>query len=118
MDVGWMDGCLMDVGWLEKAELKPTQPSLAGAWLSLAKTSSPTSFQICRTEQIFGHTMKYVSHIEEVQGFNQAYFSHGNEMLYQDDENNIFQSSFGVHERVSHIFYGSPYLPVPLLATY
>ena len=26
----------MDVGWLEKAELKPTQPSLAGAWLSLA----------------------------------------------------------------------------------
>ena len=29
--VGWMD-----VGWLEKAELKPTQPSLAGAWLSLA----------------------------------------------------------------------------------
>ena len=24
---GWMD-----VGWLEKAELKPTQPSLAGAW--------------------------------------------------------------------------------------
>ena len=24
-------------GWLEKAELKPTQPSLAGAWLSLAK---------------------------------------------------------------------------------
>ena len=27
----------MDVGWLEKAELKPTQPSLAGAWLSLAK---------------------------------------------------------------------------------
>ena len=28
---GWMD-----VGWLEKAELKPTQPSLAGAWLSLA----------------------------------------------------------------------------------
>ena len=34
MDVGWM----LDVGWLEKAELKPTQPSLAGAWLSLAKT--------------------------------------------------------------------------------
>ena len=31
MDVGWM----LD-GWLEKAELKPTQPSLAGAWLSLA----------------------------------------------------------------------------------
>ena len=30
-----MDGCWM-VGWLEKAELKPTQPSLAGAWLSLA----------------------------------------------------------------------------------
>ena len=29
--VGWLD-----VGWLEKAELKPTQPSLAGAWLSLA----------------------------------------------------------------------------------
>ena len=28
--VGWMDG------WLEKAEIKPTQPSLAGAWLSLA----------------------------------------------------------------------------------
>ena len=26
-------------GWLEKAELKPTQPSLAGAWLSLATTS-------------------------------------------------------------------------------
>ena len=35
MDVGWLDGW-MDVGWLEKAELKPTQPSLAGAWLSLA----------------------------------------------------------------------------------
>ena len=35
-----MDGCWMVVrwmdGWLEKAELKPTQPSLAGAWLSLA----------------------------------------------------------------------------------
>ena len=29
-------GCWMDIGWLEKAELKPTQPSLAGAWLSLA----------------------------------------------------------------------------------
>ena len=27
MDVG----CWMDVGWFEKAELKPTQPSLAGA---------------------------------------------------------------------------------------
>ena len=38
MDVGWMlDGWMLDVGWLEKAELKPTQPSLAGAWLSLAK---------------------------------------------------------------------------------
>ena len=35
LDVGWM----LD-GWLEKAELKPTQPSLAGAWLSLAKTLS------------------------------------------------------------------------------
>ena len=23
---------MLDVGWLEKAELKPTQPSLAGAW--------------------------------------------------------------------------------------
>ena len=33
--VGWLDGW-MDVGWLEEAELKPTQPSLAGAWLSLA----------------------------------------------------------------------------------
>ena len=34
---GWMlDGCWM-VGWLEKAELKPTQLSLAGAWLSLVK---------------------------------------------------------------------------------
>ena len=31
MDIGWM----LD-GWLQKAELKPTQPSLAGAWLSLA----------------------------------------------------------------------------------
>ena len=30
LDVGWMDGWM--VGWLEKAELKPTQPSLAGAW--------------------------------------------------------------------------------------
>ena len=37
MDVGWMDGWMLD-GWLEKAELKPTQPSLAGAWLSLAKS--------------------------------------------------------------------------------
>ena len=36
MDVGWMDGCWMD-GWFEKAELKQTKPSLAGAWLSLAK---------------------------------------------------------------------------------
>ena len=40
LDVGWLDGCwmvgwMLD-GWLEKAELKPTQPSLAGAWLSLA----------------------------------------------------------------------------------
>ena len=34
--VGWLDGWMLDVGWLEKAELKPTQPSLAGAWLSLA----------------------------------------------------------------------------------
>ena len=38
----WVDGCwmldgwMLDVEWLEKAELKPTQPSLAGAWLSLA----------------------------------------------------------------------------------
>ena len=30
-----LDGWMLD-GWLEKAELKPTQPSLAGAWLSLA----------------------------------------------------------------------------------
>ena len=38
---GWMlDGCWMD-GWLEKAELKPTQPSLAGAWLSLAIKNNP-----------------------------------------------------------------------------
>ena len=36
-----MVGCWMDVGWLEKAELKPTQPSLAGAWLSLAKIQTP-----------------------------------------------------------------------------
>ena len=46
MDVGWMDVGWMD-GWLEKAELKPTQPSLAGAWLSLAKSSPrfrPTKF--------------------------------------------------------------------------
>ena len=35
LDVGWMLDGWMD-GWLEKAELKPTQPSLAGAWLSLA----------------------------------------------------------------------------------
>ena len=34
--VGWLVGCWMLDGWLEKAELKPTQPSLAGAWLSLA----------------------------------------------------------------------------------
>ena len=32
---GWLVGWMLD-GWLEKAELKPTQPSLAGAWLSLA----------------------------------------------------------------------------------
>ena len=31
LDVGWMLDGWMD-GWLEKAELKPTQPSLAGAW--------------------------------------------------------------------------------------
>ena len=31
-----LDGWMLDVGWLEKAELKPTQPSLARAWLSLA----------------------------------------------------------------------------------
>ena len=42
LDVGWLDGCwmvgwMLD-GWLEKAELKPTQPSLAGACLSLAKS--------------------------------------------------------------------------------
>ena len=30
--VGWMDG------WMEKVEIKPTQPNLAGAWLSFAKT--------------------------------------------------------------------------------
>ena len=36
LDVGcWMVGWMLD-GWLEKAELKRTQPSLAGAWLSLA----------------------------------------------------------------------------------
>ena len=33
---GWTGGWV--VGWLEKAEIKPTQPSLAGAWLSLAIT--------------------------------------------------------------------------------
>ena len=47
MDVGWMDvGWMLDgwmVGWLEKAELNPTQPSLAGAWLSLAKITSTTT---------------------------------------------------------------------------
>ena len=38
--IGWLVGRVVGwmVGWLEKAEIKPTQPSLAGAWLSLAKT--------------------------------------------------------------------------------
>ena len=35
---GWMlDGCWMFDGWLDKAELKPTQPSLAGAWQYFVK---------------------------------------------------------------------------------
>ena len=37
LDGSMLDGWMLDDGWLEKAELKPTQPSLAGAWLSLAK---------------------------------------------------------------------------------
>ena len=40
LDVGYW----MDVGWLEKAELKPTQPSLAGAWLSLVIPTFITKF--------------------------------------------------------------------------
>lgn len=47
----------------------------------IMKISGPISFQISRTEQIFGRTMKYVSHIEDVQGFNQVYFAHGNEIF-------------------------------------
>ena len=38
--VGWMDG------WLEKAEIKPTQPSLAGPWLSLAKFEDVVAIEI------------------------------------------------------------------------
>ena len=43
---GWMD-----VGWLEKAELKPTQPSLAGAWLSLAKYKV-SEVQYCKVAKL------------------------------------------------------------------
>ena len=32
-------------------------------------------------------------------------------VLYQDNENNIFQSSFGVHENVTHIFLSSNEIP-------
>ena len=51
MDGCWIDGWMldgwMDVGWLEEAELKPTQPKLAGAWLSLAiKVISVRSIEI------------------------------------------------------------------------
>ena len=34
LDVGWMDGW-MDVGWLEKAEIMPTQPSWSWSWAEL-----------------------------------------------------------------------------------
>ena len=34
MDVGWMD-----VGWLEKAEIKPTQPSWSWSWAELVNIS-------------------------------------------------------------------------------
>ena len=46
---------MLDVGWLEKAELKPTQPSLAGAWPSLAKINQKkfSTIQLLENEQVF-----------------------------------------------------------------
>ena len=41
VDVGcWMVGW-MDVGWLEKAELKPTQPSWSWSWAELVNCVAP-----------------------------------------------------------------------------
>ena len=45
LDGCWMDGWMLN-GWLEKAELKPTQPSLAGVWLSLVKAGT----ELCQAQ--------------------------------------------------------------------
>ena len=68
MDVGWILDGWMDVGWLEKAELKPTQPILAGAWLSLAKSQlSPVQLEL-------GHECKGTHYQDTYQVKNKLYW--------------------------------------------
>ena len=62
MDVGWMLDGWMDVGRLEKAELKPTQPSLAGAWLSLAKREE-TNYSVGHLTKNIERSMLGIPHM-------------------------------------------------------
>ena len=59
--------------------------------------SSPTDILLSATDDTLGMKIKYTSHIETISGNNQTFFCHRNEMLYQDSEDNILQSSFGEH---------------------
>ena len=40
IEINFMGGCWMDVGWLEKAEIKSTQPSWSWSWAELANKDS------------------------------------------------------------------------------
>ena len=70
----------------------------------ILKLSSPITMTLSATEELFGCKMKYISHIEEINGHYQTFFRHGDKMLYQEDETNIWQSKFGKHENVAFLF--------------
>ena len=53
MDVGWILDGWMDVGWLEKAEIKPTQPSLAGAWQKKIRTQKLSPQNIINKKKLY-----------------------------------------------------------------
>ena len=65
----------------------------------------PTDIFLSALEEVFGSRIKYVSHIEETDGRQeQVFFSHGYDMVYQNSEDKIQKSSYGLHKNVNFLF--------------
>ena len=70
----------------------------------IIKFSNPTDIHISGQDRILGKRLMYISHIKQTskegKQLNSAFFRQRDQILYQNSDGNICQSSFGIHKNV------------------